>query len=262
MPGSAFAELHTQVACNFSYDRDSQTRSIQINSDPFHMNLKSYLILAAAVSTAAVLPSCSNSSSSGGGLATYQAYDRPTKIPSNPNSVKVKVSLSKQRVYVIEGSEILLAMPVSIGAPGSSTPAGNFTIFKKEHKHRANTHGYAFSGNQVKQTLLAKRPSGWSFKGTPMPYWCEFKANYGFHTGWVKHHPCTHGCIRMHENLSPKFFRLVKVGTPVNIAYSQPEDATVGNIPLPPDSGPLPDYAGSMYLSDGYFTQHKTPKFD
>jgi hypothetical protein len=95
-----------------------------------------------------------------------------------------------------------------------------------------------------------------------MPYWCEFKPNYGFHTGWVKHHPCTNGCIRMHENLSPKFFRLVSVSTPVNISYSQPEDAAAGNIPLPPDSGPLPDYADSMYVGDGYFTQHKSPTYN
>jgi hypothetical protein len=66
----------------------------------------------------------------------------------------------------------------------------------------------------------------------------------------------------MHENLSPKFFRLVKVGTPVSIAYSQPEDATHGNIPLPPDAGPLPDYDASMYLGDGYFKQHKTPHYE
>lgn len=227
------------------------------------MNLKAPLILAAALASAAFLSSCGNMPSSGGSsLAAYHAYDRPAKLPSNPSAVRVKVSLSKQKVYVMEGSELLLAMPVSVGAPGSSTPTGNFTIFNKEHKHRANTHGYAYSGNQIKQTFLAKKPAGWSFKGTPMPYWCEFKPNYGFHTGWIKHTPCTHGCIRMHENLSPKFFRLVKVGTPVNIAYSQPEDSTYGNIPLPPDSGPLPDYNGSMYVGDGYFSQHKAPKFD
>ena len=224
------------------------------------MNLKAPLILAAALASAAFLPSCSNIPT-GSSLSAYHAYDRPAKLPSNPSAVRVKVSLSKQRVYVMEGSEMLLAMPVSVGAPGSSTPTGSFTIFNKEHKHRANTHGYAYSGNQVKQTFLAKKPSGWSFKGTPMPYWCEFKANYGFHTGWIKHTPCTHGCIRMHENLSPKFFRLVKVGTPVNIAYSQAEDATYGNIPLPPDSGPLPDYSGSMYVGDGYFNQHKSPSY-
>ena len=223
------------------------------------MRIKPSLVLAAA-SLAALLSSC-NLPPSGAGLAAYHAYDLPTKLPTNPNNVRVKVSLSKQRAYVMEGSTMLLAMPISVGTPSTPTPSGSFTIFGKEAKHRASTHGYAHSGSEVKQTFLDKKPSGWSFKGTPMPYWCEFKPNYGFHTGWIKQQPCTHGCIRMHENLSPKFFRLVKVGTPVNIAYSQPEDATV-NIPLPPDAGPLLDYAGSMYVGDGYFSQHKEPRYN
>ncbi|MEI6674243.1 MAG: L,D-transpeptidase [Verrucomicrobiota bacterium] len=225
------------------------------------MSIKSPIILAAAASLAALLSSCALQSG-GANLAAYQAYDLPTKLPTNPNNVKVKVSLSKQRAYVMEGSTMLLAMPISVGTASTPTPTGSFSIFNKDAKHRAATHGYAYSGSSVTQTFLAKKPSGWSFKGTPMPYWCEFKPNYGFHTGWLKNQPCTHGCIRMHENLSPKFFRLVKSGTPVNIAYSQPEDASAGNIPLPPDAGPLPDYAGSMYVGEGYFTRHKDPSFN
>lgn len=222
---------------------------------------KLLITLPLALGAALLSPSCSNIPT-GGGLSAYQAYDRPAKKPTNPSLVKVKVSLSKQRTYVMQGSEVLMAMPVSVGAPGSTTPTGNFSIFKKEWKHRANTHGYAYNGNQVKQTKIGGVPSGWKFVGTPMPYWCEFKANYGFHTGWVKHHPCSHGCIRMHENLAPKFFEMVKIGTPVSIAYSQPEDATYGNIPLPPDAGPLPDYPGSIYTGDGYFKQHKPVKWN
>lgn len=225
----------------------------------------SLILRSLALSTAALglawLTSCSAPRGSGS-LATYHAYDRPAKLPSNPSNVRVKVSLSRQRVYVMEGSEMLLAMPASVGKSSSPTPAGTFRIFNKEAKRRANTHGYAYNGSQIKQTTLGGRPSGWSFKGTPMPYWCEFKPAYGFHTGWVKHHPCTHGCIRLHENLAPKFFRLVSIGTPVQIAHSQPEDATHGNIPLPPDAGPLPDYPGTMYVSDGYFSRHKSPHFD
>ncbi len=198
----------------------------------------------------------------GGGLSAYHAYDRPAKLPKNPSAVKVKVSLSKQRTYVMEGNEVLMVMPVSVGTASNPTPTGNFKIFNKEAKRRANTHGYAKNGNEFKQTYLNKKPSGWAFKGTPMPYWSEFKPAYGFHTGWVKHTPCTHGCIRMHENLSPKFFKLISVGTPVSIAYSQPEDAKYADIPLPPDAGPLPDYPVTSYYGDAYFSQHKAPKFD
>lgn len=205
--------------------------------------------------------SCSNTAT--GGLSGYQAYDRPTKLPSNPSAVRVKVSLSKQRVYVMEGSEMLLAMPVSVGKASSPTPKGTFRIYNKEAKRRANTHGYAKLGSQIRSAYLSKKPAGAQFRGTPMPYWCEFKPAYGFHTGWVKHSPTTHGCIRMHENLAPKFFKLVSKGTPVSIANSQPEDAKWADMPLPPDAGPLPDYdTYSMYWEGGYFTRHKTPKYN
>ncbi len=219
------------------------------------------ILLLALGSAALALSSCTTGVSSGSGVAAYKAYDRPASLPGNPSNVRVKVSTSRQRVYVMEGDKPLLVMPVSVGTASSPTPKGSFRIFNKEHHRRANTHGYAYSGDNIKKTYLSKRPPGWSFKGTPMPYWCEFKPAYGFHTGWVKHSPCTHGCIRMHENVAPKFFRLVSVGTPVNIATSQPEDAKYGNIPLPPDAGPLPDYPPSFYLGDGYFTGHKKPSY-
>ena len=216
------------------------------------------VLTCAAVFSAALLSSCSSTGNLSG-LAAYQAYDLPAGKPADPGHVRVKVSLRTQRAYVVEGSEILLAMPVSIGAPGSPTPEGKFAISRKAATERSGREGYAYRGESVKKTSLANKPRGWNFKGTPLPYWCQFKPGYGFHTGWLRHHPCTDGCIRMHENLAPKFFDLVKVGTPVDIAYSQPEDARVPTLPLPPDAGPLPDYPDSMYLGDGYFTRHKAP---
>jgi hypothetical protein len=211
------------------------------------------------IAMSALAVSCASSNRQ---LSAYQNYDVPAKLPSNPSQVSVKVSLSMQRVYVMEGSKLLMAMPVSVGASNSRTPQGSFRIQDKVAKYRANTHGYAYQGDKCKKTMLAGAPSGWSFKGTPMPYWCSFLPNYGFHTGWVKYQPCTHGCIRLHENLAPKFYRLVSVGTPVSIANSQPQDALYGNMKLPPDAGPLDDYGWTMYTGEGYFSQHKTPKFE
>lgn len=229
---------------------------------PKFMKTHKIFLLAAAALCGVGFSSCTMNSA-GGGLSSYQAYDRPAKLPESPSAVEVKVSLSRQRAYVVESGEMLMAMPITVGAPDSPTPAGTFRIFYKEEKHRAKSHGYAYRGSEVKKSGLENKPSGWSFKGTPMPYWCEFKTGYGFHTGWVKHFPYTNdGCIRMHENLAPKFYRLVSVGTPVNISYRQPEDAKWANMLLPPDAGPLRDHESSMYVGDGYFTHHKTPVFD
>jgi hypothetical protein len=96
-----------------------------------------------------------------------------------------------------------------------------------------------------------------------MPYWCEFKSAYGFHTGWMKPYPSSSGCLRMHKNVAPKFYRLVSVGTPVSISSTQPEDATIGrNVPRPPDSTSFPGNPnGMMALTDEFFTQHKTPTY-
>lgn len=221
------------------------------------------LILAASLFGAAALSSCSITRKKGAGLAAYQAYDLPAKLPSDPDQVRVKVSLGHQRAYVLEGDKLLLAMPVTVGSPKNPTPSGNFRITEKTEKKRAKLNGYAWHGEKTRRGEIHNTPRGWKFTGTPLPYWCGFKPGYGFHTGWIKHFPSTSdGCIRMHENIAPKFFRLVKTGTPVDIAYSQPEDARFANIPLPPDAGPLPDYDGKIYISGGYFHQHKEPVFD
>jgi hypothetical protein len=213
--------------------------------------------------SAVAFSSCSMKAKSGSALLAYQAYDRPAKLPEKSQSVQVKVSLSKQRAYVIEDGKILMVMPISVGKPDSPTPTGTFRISQKNPQHRSRAHGYAFKGNQVRKCGVENKPAGWSFQGTPMPYWCELQPGIGFHTGWIRHSPCTNdGTIRMHQNLAPKFFQMVSIGTPVHISYSQPEDAKWAFIPLPPDSGPLPDHPFSMYLGDGYFTHHKMPEFE
>lgn len=195
-------------------------------------------------------------------MRAYNSFDSKATLPTNPSKVRVKVSTQNQMLYVLEGSKVLMVTPVSVGTSSTPTPKGSFRIFKKDHYHRANSHGFAYNGSQIKKCYLSSKPSGWKFKGTPMPYWCEFKANYGIHAGWIKNRPCTHGCIRLHVNVAPKFFRLVKNGTPVSIASTQPEDATIGrNVKRPIDAGPLPDYPGSLMLSKEIFTMHKTPTY-
>ena len=58
--------------------------------------------------------------------------------------------------------------PVNSGDPVNHPHPAGFSIFNKEPKHRANTHGYAYSGDKATKTYLSKKPAGWSFKGTPM----------------------------------------------------------------------------------------------
>jgi hypothetical protein len=184
--------------------------------------------------------------------SAYFDYDRPAKHPKHPENVRVKVSLNNQMAYVMEGDEPLLVTPIAVGTASTPTPTGSFRIFNKESERRANTHGYFRnpSTGETRKGKLSERPSGWQFVGTPMPYWMEFAPAYGFHSGWVHPTPRTHGCLRLHENVAPEFFRIVSVGTPVTIARSLPEDNTVGqNVPRPPSPASLPDYPHELEMS-------------
>ncbi|WP_395748785.1 L,D-transpeptidase [Prosthecobacter sp.] len=143
-------------------------------------------------------------------------FDPPAKAVKNPANVRVKLSTGAQRVYVMEGNEVLLATPCSVGTASTPTPHGNFTIYHKEaHRRRASSPG----------------------AGYPMTFWMEFKSAYGMHWGWVKPVPCTHGCVRLPIKSAQKIFSMVRTGTPLNIAASQPEDATIGKtLPVLNDS--------------------------
>lgn len=151
-------------------------------------------------------------------------FDPPAQKPTNPSKVKVKLSTGAQRLYVVEGDKVLLATPVSVGKSTSPTPHGNYTIYSKTEKRRRISNPGA---------------------GYPMTYWMEFKPAYGMHWGFVKPYPSTMGCVRMPLKAAQKTFALVPTGTPINIASSQPWDATIGkslpklddsHLPNPPDS--------------------------
>ncbi len=160
-------------------------------------------------------------------MTSFQ-FDPPVKQPSNPSKVELKLSTGAQRLYVVEGDQVLLATPVSVGTAQSPTPHGRFTIYSKQETRRRISNPGA---------------------GYPMPFWMEFKPAYGMHWGFVKPVPCTHGCVRMPVKAAKKTFDLVRVGTPIHIASSQPWDNTIGkSLPVLDDSH-LPNPPLSYLLS-------------
>ena len=161
--------------------------------------------------------------------------------PNNPNNVRVKISLANQAIYVMEGNRPLMVLACTVGTQATPTPRGNFKIYSKQKYRRRHSSPGA---------------------GYPMGYWCEFKSAYGIHAGWVHNQPRSHGCIRMHFNAAPKFFNLVKVGTPLNIAHTQPEDATIGTNILRPRDASAPEFPASIQNTNEVFNIYKGPLFD
>ena len=187
--------------------------------------MKHFLNTILAVAGIAFLSSCTGNQIGGG-------YSVKAFAPHNPSAVRVKLSTSTQNIYVVEGDRLLMAVQGNVGKPGTTTPHGDFRIFNKDKTRRR-----------------ASEPDA----GYPMAYWCEFAPAYGFHEGFVWPIPHTHGCVRMHKEAAARFFALVKIGTPVNIASSQPEDAKFGHFVRKLDQSRDPDPPRSFMMSPAWF---------
>lgn len=188
-------------------------------------------------------------------------YDAPAYRPANQKNVRVKVSLQNRMVYVMEGNRALLVTPTAIGKPGNETPTGSFHAFNRIEKKRSNTYGYFVGGSQIIPGKSSNTPRGYSYVGFPMPYWVEFKSAYGFHAGSVWPVPRSHGCLRLHPNVAPKFFALVPEGTPINIAHTQPEDQILGKDVRRPTDYADPDPPAAVMTSSAAFPPPKGPLF-
>lgn len=184
--------------------------------------------------------------------ATTRPYNPVAYRPQNPANVRVKVSLANQNVYVMEGDRVLLAAATCVGTPEKPTPRGNFKVYNKIAKKRSGSYGFRVQGDRVIPAKSSAPISG-RYVGYPMAYWCEFSPAYGFHSGYVHPIPKTHGCLRLHKTVAPKFYELVRMGTPVNVAMTQPEDGTIGRAIQRPQDFRDPDPPNSFLISDQVF---------
>lgn len=231
---------------------------------PQPSRLSSFRHLLAALFLAALAllqTGCLTTGTSGGGGGAGN-YNVQAFRPKDPNAVSVKVSIQNRAVYVMEGDRPLLVTATAVGRVDSPTPLGNYTIYHMDATRRNRTYGFWIKGDSVISGRSSSRPGpGYKFTGYPMPYWSEFLPGYGFHEGSVWPVPRSKGCLRLHKNVAPKFFALIKKGTPVNIAQTQPEDATIGkNIPRPRDYNQA-DEPIAVLTSAAAFRQPKGPIF-
>ncbi|MCW1925361.1 L,D-transpeptidase [Luteolibacter arcticus] len=195
---------------------------------PGFRSLSALLFAGAALA----LSSCTNTTPRGSANTSFK-FDPPVKETTSTANIRVKMSTGAQRLYVVQGDQVLLATPICVGTASTPTPLGTFPIrAKKAERRRASSPG----------------------AGYPMTYWMEFYSPaYGMHWGFVKPYPATHGCVRLPLNSARKIFNLVKVGTPVDVARSQPWDQTIGkSLPVLDDSA-LPNPPMSYLLSPQVF---------
>ncbi len=197
------------------------------------MQYFSRLLFCLCAPAALFLTSCGTMTSLSSG-----SYHVTAHRPHDPSKVVVKLSLATQNLYVMEGDRLLMAVQGNVGKPGAATPTGNYTIFNKEKNRRR-----------------ASEPD----RGYPMAYWSEFKSAYGFHEGFVHPYPHTHGCVRLHREAASRLFALTRIGTPVHIANSLPEDAKYGSQVRRLDQSRDPDPPRAQMMSASWFRDPPGP---
>ncbi|PYL97221.1 MAG: L,D-transpeptidase [Verrucomicrobia bacterium] len=175
---------------------------------------------------------CETSRVASGGPYHVTAYK-----PNDPSKVVVKVSLSKQNVYVMEGDRCLMAVACSVGIPSKPTPRGNFTIYRKEEDKRSGSYGFRVQGDRVVPAEAGSNIPG-RYVGYPMGFWC---------------------CIRLKGEAAPKFYGLVHNGTPVHIATTQPEDETLGPKVKRVDDSRAPDPDPHISITSAAFEKPSGP---
>ena len=237
-----------RILPTLTIEEKNSLQALRINARITNFMKKIFPLLA-IVSMALVVAGCST-------IKPLRApYEVTAYKPKNPANVKVKVSLQNRAVYVMEGDKPLLVTATAIGLPTNPTPKGHFKVFNKIANKRSNSYGFWVRGNDIVAAKSSQRPAGtgWNYVGFPMQWWVEFHPAYGFHVGSVWPTPRTHGCLRLHENAARQFYDLTRLGTPVYIAETQPEDATIGRDIKRPHDYNDPDPHPSFTISPAVF---------
>jgi lipoprotein-anchoring transpeptidase ErfK/SrfK len=130
------------------------------------------------------------------GPATQAALaqaQRPTPITSGAGR-RIEVLLDRQLALLIEGGAVARAVHGSTGAGGTPTPAGSYSIFRKERR-------------------------SWSY---PFQVWLPWASYF---VGGIAFHeypdvpvtPASHGCVRVPRYDAQFLYGFAPIGTPVRV---------------------------------------------
>jgi hypothetical protein len=112
--------------------------------------------------------------------------------PAGDGGRRIEVHRAKGIVLLIEGRDVIRALHASTGAPGYETPAGTYSVFRKE-------------------------TSSWSVPYQVwLPYAAYFNGGIAFHgSDDVPVWPASHGCVRLPASEAPVVYEFATVGTRV-----------------------------------------------
>ncbi len=143
---------------------------------------------------------------------------------TNSSNSSIRIDLSDQRGYLMNGTELAMDYPISSGRSKYPTPTGNFRILEKiRSDKRSSTYGkiYDAEGTLVNGDADSRKdpvPEGGKYVGASMPYWMRITWDgVGMHRGRVPRYPASHGCIRTYSKAVSTVFAKTRIGTRVSV---------------------------------------------
>ncbi len=145
-----------------------------------------------------------------GQINNISAVAHPSR--SQPESLWLELNLSRRRVTIYSGQQVLKSYPVAVGKPGWETPIGNFQV---KEMIRNPDWANPFTG-AVLQAGHPRNPLGRRWIG----FWTDGQDWIGFHGTPDPQYigqAISHGCVRMKNQDIEDLFETVSVGTPVKV---------------------------------------------
>lgn len=151
--------------------------------------------------------------------STIQLSQAPTPVPSLPkaeaNSLyRIVIHVPSRKLSLYQGDKVIQTYPVGVGRKNFPTPVGQFRIFRKI-PHPMWENPYFKEGEMVIQAGK-DNPLGTRWLGFAQDAHGEYGIHGTYNTQSVGQFS-SHGCIRMRIKDVEALYKLVGVGTPVEI---------------------------------------------
>jgi lipoprotein-anchoring transpeptidase ErfK/SrfK len=143
------------------------------------------------------------------------AQDAEPQLPALTR--RILVSIPDRKLAVLENGLVMATFPVSVGAPGSPSPTGEFRIVR-----RLTNPAYYHPGVIV--PAGNNNPLGPRWVGLDRPHYGIHGTNEPRSIGKA----ASHGCIRMNNHDIRRFFAMVQVGD--TVAIREERDAEISQI--------------------------------
>jgi lipoprotein-anchoring transpeptidase ErfK/SrfK len=133
-------------------------------------------------------------------------YIRASAVGTGPIRSRVVVDLSAKRLTLYRRGRPVLRAPVAVGSAATPTPLGRYYVNQRLiPPDPGGPYGPAAIGISAFSNVL----TGWA-QGGPI-------AIHGTNEPWSIGHAVSNGCIRLHNDVLRRLFRVTPAGTPVMI---------------------------------------------